>query len=361
MSNGFLQIAIAAVLMLAGSGLPLFLPGLEPEGLGSYRGAALSALALYLVLEAWRLRRRLGQLPAGVVAEAARASALRLLAAGLLAVGLALSSLIPIPPPYASLWGYRDLILLALAVYVLIEAVLAQRRMPGALPGPALASAPTELASARGRGLRVAGLAVAGLVLVVLYSSAMPPGTLPAGWLAYRDVLLAAVLVLILIDALVAVRRGGVTPSPTAVSPVKVPRPPRLEEGADYGEVLAFLALLQDQGRFIDFVMEDIAPYNDAQVAAASRVVHEGCAAVMREYLDISPLHGGREGDAMTVDTATDAQRYKLVGRVVGSPPYRGVVVHRGWKTAKLALPRYTLPVNRSALNVITPVEVEVR
>jgi hypothetical protein len=37
-------------------------------------------------------------------------------------------------------------------------------------------------------------------------------------------------------------------------------------------EVVAFVGLLQDKGRFVDFLMDDVALYNDAQVGAAARV-----------------------------------------------------------------------------------------
>ena len=95
--------------------------------------------------------------------------------------------------------------------------------------------------------------------------------------------------------------------------------------------------------------------------ASASRVVHQGHAGVIREYLALGPVFAGQEGEGTVVDKATDPHRYRLLGKVGGTPPYRGVVIHRGWKTTKLALPRYSKPVDRSAENVITPMEIEVR
>jgi hypothetical protein len=107
--------------------------------------------------------------------------------------------------------------------------------------------------------------------------------------------------------------------------------------------------------------MEDITAFNDAQVAAASRVVHQGCSAVIKECLALSPTHEGKEGDRITLDKSSDPHRYRLLGKVAQEPPYSGVVVHRGWKTTKLALPRFTRPIDPSGSNVITPMEVEVR
>ena len=107
--------------------------------------------------------------------------------------------------------------------------------------------------------------------------------------------------------------------------------------------------------------MEDITAFNDAQVAAASRVVHQGCSAVLNEFLAISPTHAGKEGDRITIDKSADRNQYRLIGKVHGEPPYSGVVVHRGWKTRKLALPRFTRRVDPTGENIIAPVEVEVR
>ena len=95
---------------------------------------------------------------------------------------------------------------------------------------------------------------------------------------------------------------GAVTLARTtcSTSPCPTPAPQVLaarEEAAQAGGALVLLSQLQDKGRFVDFLMEDITAYNDAQVAAASRVVHQGCSAVIKEYLAISPVHEGKEGD----------------------------------------------------------------
>jgi len=139
--------------------------------------------------------------------------------------------------------------------------------------------------------------------------------------------------------------------------PVKPPR----TEPTQTGEALILLSLLQEKGRFLDYVMEDITAFSDAQVAAASRVVHQGCSAVIRECLDLSPTHEGAEGERVTLDQSSDPNRYRLLGKVRQEPPYSGVVVHRGWKTSKLALPRFTRPVDPTGPNVITPMEVEIK
>ncbi len=208
---------------------------------------------------------------------------------------------------------------------------------------------------------RTLGASLLGLLVIVMLSPAMPPEFLPPAWGAYREMVLAALVLLIAIDALRAVREtqglGPPAPPPAPQKPVKPPIP----EGVDYGEVLAFLGMLQDKGRFLDFLMEDIAAYDDTQVAGASRVVHQGCAGVIKEYLALGPVYPGAEGERTVVDSETDPHRYRLLGKVGGAPPYKGFVIHRGWKTSKLALPRYSKPVDRMAENIISPMEIELR
>lgn len=200
----------------------------------------------------------------------------------------------------------------------------------------------------------LAALALSLLGLLPLQADALSP----AAWKA-RDALLAALAAFLAWQGLAALRGAKSAAMPRS-QPAAAPAPPRAEP-TQTGEALILLALLQEKGRFLDYLMEDIGAYSDAQVAAASRVVHQGCAAVIRESLALAPAHAGKEGDRITVEASADAQRYRLIGKLGGAPPYSGVVLHRGWKSAKLALPRHTRPIDPSGENLITPIEVEVR
>jgi hypothetical protein len=60
--------------------------------------------------------------------------------------------------------------------------------------------------------------------------------------------------------------------------------------------------MLQARGRLIDFLMDDINAYSDAQVGAAARVVHAGCKAALLEHVRISPVR--TEGEGATVQVA---------------------------------------------------------
>lgn len=126
-------------------------------------------------------------------------------------------------------------------------------------------------------------------------------------------------------------------------------------------EVLNFLGLLQSKGRFIDFLMDDVARYSDAQVGAAARIVHQGCASVISEYFDIKPIAESKEGAAVTLERNYDPERFRLLGKVVGEPPFKGKLLHHGWRTSAIRLPKPVHVRGKSMdSGVIAPAEVEV-
>jgi hypothetical protein len=129
------------------------------------------------------------------------------------------------------------------------------------------------------------------------------------------------------------------------------------EDQAETG-VLNFLSLLQRKGRLVDFLMDDITQYPDAQVGAAARVVHQGCSEVIKEFFDIGPVRQDGEGSAVTLDKNYPSNQYRLVGRVIGQPPFRGTLLHRGWMANKIKLPKATEPTS-SRREIIAPAEVE--
>jgi hypothetical protein len=203
--------------------------------------------------------------------------------------------------------------------------------------------------------------AVAALLLGALQLLPIPSDTLPENFWLYRDVAVTILAAFIAVQSLVGLR-GRKDRAPRAAEPPRPesPKSTRVEQ-SQTGEALILLSLLQAKGRFLDYLMEDITAFNDTQVAAASRVVHQGCAAVIKECLALSPAHSGKEGERITIERPADPNQYRLLGKVPGAPPYCGVVVHRGWKTTKIALPRFTRPVDPAGQNIISPVEVEVR
>src|SRR6202008_581212 len=105
---------------------------------------------------------------------------------------------------------------------------------------------------------------------------------------------------------------------------------------------LQLLALLQQEGRFVDFLEENLAPYSDEQVGAAVRAIHDGCRSALGDRLGLSPILAGSEGGSVTVERGFDPAAVRVTGNVRGEPPYRGVVRHPGWRSAGGKLPPRT-------------------
>jgi hypothetical protein len=125
-------------------------------------------------------------------------------------------------------------------------------------------------------------------------------------------------------------------------------------------EIVGFLAMLQARGRLVDFLMDDINAHDDAQVGAAARVVHDGCKTALLQHFRISPVRAESEGSTVQVATGYSPDEYRLLGKISGPAPFSGVLVHHGWKTDAVNLPR----ISRSStdrLPAIAPAEVELR
>ena len=120
------------------------------------------------------------------------------------------------------------------------------------------------------------------------------------------------------------------------------------------------LALLQREGRLIDFVLEDLATYSDAQIGAAARDVHAGCRRVLERYVTLESILPGREGESVTVgqDQPIDPAAFHLVGNVAGQPPFRGTLLHPGWRASRVAASAARRPTGRA---IVAPAEIEVR
>jgi hypothetical protein len=164
--------------------------------------------------------------------------------------------------------------------------------------------------------------------------------------------------------ALVVAILGNVGPK-TESKPAKAeaarPAPPiPVASNQAEAEVVAFLATLQEKGRLIDFLMDDITAYDNAQVGAAARVVHQGCRAALQEHLAIRPIRDESEGSKVTVAAGYPADEYRLVGKIGGEPPFTGTLVHRGWKTEQVKLPRIVRS-GGDRLPTLAPAEVELK
>ena len=117
------------------------------------------------------------------------------------------------------------------------------------------------------------------------------------------------------------------------------------------------LALLQRDGRLIDFFSEDIAGYQDAQIGAAVRELHENCRRVLQNYVKLEPIIASEEDRPVTVESGFDPAAIKLIGNTTGTAPLRGLLRHRGWRATEVNLP--PLP-GASGRAIVAPAEVEI-
>ncbi len=121
---------------------------------------------------------------------------------------------------------------------------------------------------------------------------------------------------------------------------------------------LRLLHMLQDAGRFIDFLKEDITSFSDAQVGAVVRDIHAECGKSLEDLITIRPVFKEEEGAEITVAQGFDPSEVKIVGNVKGKPPYCGILRHKGWKAHKLSLPK---KVGEKKNEVLAPAEVEIK
>ena len=114
---------------------------------------------------------------------------------------------------------------------------------------------------------------------------------------------------------------------------------------------------MQAESRFIDFLMEEIAAFSDAQVGQAVRDIHRKAQATLKQHLILEPVVAGAEGDAVTVPKGFDPSAIRVLGNVTGEPPYTGTVQHPGWRVKELKL---NPPPQGADEFVLQPAEVQV-
>jgi hypothetical protein len=205
-----------------------------------------------------------------------------------------------------------------------------------------------------------ATLSILALLLAVLTGLALVPALQ-----TYSTFLVggAAALALILFVLSLSSGKGHAqkpaTPPASAepAKPAPLPPAPRAE-----AEVVSLLAALQEKGRLVDFLMDDITAFEDAQVGAAARVVHQGCRTVLDEHFDVQALQDAEEGSSVEVPKDHAADEYRLTGNLSGETPFSGTLVHKGWKTTSVKLPRLiAVATDEDRLPAIAPAEVDVK
>lgn len=123
-------------------------------------------------------------------------------------------------------------------------------------------------------------------------------------------------------------------------------------------DALTLLAALQREARFIDFLQENIQPYDDAQIGVIVRDVHRGCAEVVKRMFNVQPLTEVPEGQKISLDAPVNPQVFQLIGKTpTSSDAVSGTVVHPGWKAESCNVPVWSG--TEDAIRVIAPVEID--
>jgi hypothetical protein len=150
---------------------------------------------------------------------------------------------------------------------------------------------------------------------------------------------------------------AGPEGKPEVKPEVKIDDKPRVSTAQHHRDgALALLALLQREGRLVDFLREPLDGFSDADIGAAARDVHRGCRKVLEQHLSLEPVMPGAEEAKVAVPKGFDPAEIRLIGEARGEPPFRGTLRHHGWRVVDAKLPALADGVDRL---VIAPAEVE--
>jgi hypothetical protein len=205
-------------------------------------------------------------------------------------------------------------------------------------------------------------LPMAGLLLAVLNGLLLLPAT-SAYTVPIAAIGLVLALLVVALSFVGSLKISAISTPASAQAAVSPPPPVPIQPPAvnqAEAEVVAFFALLQEKGRLVDFLMEELTSYEDAQVGAAARVIHQGCRQVLQEHFTITAVSEAEEGSQVTVPGGYFANEYRIVGKLSGNPPFTGKLIHKGWKTESVKLPRI-VKTDGKRLPVIAPAEVELK
>jgi hypothetical protein len=123
------------------------------------------------------------------------------------------------------------------------------------------------------------------------------------------------------------------------------------------GEAVRLFALLQREGRLLDFLLEDIQALPNDQVGAGVRDIHRQCQHALKEHVILEPVLPNKEDDNVEVPSGFDPSAIRLTGNVTGQPPFKGILRHHGWRVKELKIAK--LPEGQDEL-VLQPAEVDI-
>lgn len=194
---------------------------------------------------------------------------------------------------------------------------------------------------------------IAAVLIVILNAALLVPAASNYAQLLATASLISALGLLVALFTAASVKP---TPEPAVAEAVK-PMPTAPSQNQSQAEVVTLLGIFQEKGRLIDFLMEDITPHSDAEVGTVARAVHQGCKAALNEHFHIEPISPGGEGASITVPLGYAPDEFRLVGNLAGEAPFTGKLVHQGWRTTLVKLPRV---LKTDQLPAIAPAQVEI-
>lgn len=134
-------------------------------------------------------------------------------------------------------------------------------------------------------------------------------------------------------------------------------QPPVTKDEETCRSAKQILRVLQQKGRFLDFLYQDIDRLSDTQIADGARVVHRGCQKALESYCKLAPVRLEPEGADITVEKDFDRSQINLTGNIDKQRVFHGKLIHKGWKIGEIKLPKLT---QRANSNIVQPAEIEV-
>ena len=140
----------------------------------------------------------------------------------------------------------------------------------------------------------------------------------------------------------------------TPVEKVSAPKPTAPKRS----DAVSLLATLQRDARLVDFIMEPLDEYSDAQVGAAVRDIQRDSRTVLERLFAPKAVVDQAEGSSVEL-TAGDQGRVRRTGDGDLDQASQGQLVHHGWQVTRCELPKWTG--TEEAQLVVAPAEVEIR
>ena len=93
---------------------------------------------------------------------------------------------------------------------------------------------------------------------------------------------------------------------------------------------LRFLALLQRDGRLLDFLLEDVRRRDRRRAWSGRGEIHRQCQKAFAPARGLEPVLAEDEASVVDIPSGFDPSAIRLTGNVTGTLPFQGMLIHRG-------------------------------